>query len=35
LLAGNRYGRAVVRVVAVDVDGQVHFSILPGSVAKR
>ena len=35
LLAGNRYGRAVVRVVAVDADGQVHFSILPGSVAKN
>ena len=35
LLAGNRYGRAVVRVVAVDTDGQVHFSILPGSVAKN
>ena len=35
LLAGNRYGRAVVRVVAADADGQVHFSILPGSVAKR
>ncbi len=35
LLAGNRYGRAVVRVVAVDEDGQVHFAILPGSVAKN
>jgi hypothetical protein len=35
LLAGNRYGRAVVRIVAVDSDGQVHFSILPGSVAKN
>jgi hypothetical protein len=35
LLAGNHYGRAVVRVVAVDGDGQVHFSILPGSVAKN
>lgn len=35
LLAGNRYGRAVVRIVAVDDDGQVHFSILPGSVAKN
>ena len=35
LLAGNRYGRAVVRVVEVDTDGQVHFSILPGSVAKN
>jgi hypothetical protein len=35
LLAGNRYGRAVVRIVTVDDDGQVHFSILPGSVAKN
>lgn len=34
LLAGNRFGRAVVRVVEVDDDGQVHFSILPGSVEK-
>jgi hypothetical protein len=35
LLAGDRYGRAVVRIVAVDDDGQVHFSLLPGSVAKN
>lgn len=35
LLAGNRYGRAVVRIVAVDDDGQVHFTILPGPVAKN
>ena len=35
LLAGNRSGRAVVRVVAVDDDSQVHFEILPGSVAKN
>ncbi|MGH9155298.1 MAG: hypothetical protein ACRD1K_05525 [Acidimicrobiales bacterium] len=35
LLAGNRYGRAVVRVVDVDGDGQVHFAILPGSVEKN
>jgi hypothetical protein len=35
LLAGNRHGQAVVRVVAVDADGQVHFAILPGSVAKN
>ena len=35
LLAGNRHGQAVVRVVAVDDDGQVHFAILPGSVAKN
>jgi hypothetical protein len=35
LLAGNRYGRAVVRIVAVDDDSQVHFAILPASVAKN
>lgn len=35
LLAGNRFGRAVVRVAAVDDDGQVHFTILPGSVEKN
>jgi hypothetical protein len=35
LLAGNRYGQAVVRIVAVDDDGQVHFTILPGPVAKN
>jgi hypothetical protein len=35
VLAGNASGRAVVRVVAVDEDGQVHFSVLPGSVAKN
>lgn len=35
LLAGNDAGLAVVRVVAVDEDGQVHFSILPGSTAKN
>ena len=35
LLAGNRYAQAVVRVVAVDDDGQVHFAILPGSVEKN
>lgn len=29
LLAGNRFGRAVVQVVAVDDDGQVHLKILP------
>jgi hypothetical protein len=29
LVAGNPFGRAVVRVVAVDEDGQVHFSVLP------
>ena len=35
LLAGNRNAAAVVRVVAVDDDGQVHFTILPGSVEKN
>ena len=35
LLAGNQVARAVVRVAAVDDDGQVHFVILPGSVAKN
>jgi len=35
LLAGDSQARAVVRVIAVDDDGQVHFAILPGSVAKN
>lgn len=35
LLAGKPQARAVVRIVAVDGDGQVHFSILPGSVEKN
>lgn len=36
LLAGNRHAQAVIRIVAVDDDdGQVHFTILPGSVAKN
>ena len=35
VLAGNKYGQAVVRIVAIDDDGQVHFSILPGSLAKN
>lgn len=34
LLAGNHYSQAVVRVTAVKDDGQVQFSVLPGSVAK-
>lgn len=29
LLAGNPHGRAVVRIVAVDDDGQVHVTVLP------
>jgi hypothetical protein len=35
LLAGNAAATAVVRIVAVDDDGQVHFAILPGPVAKN
>ena len=35
LLAGDSQAQAVVRVIAVDDDGQVHFAILPGSVAKN
>ena len=35
LIAGNRFGRAVVRIVAVDEDGQVHFTVLPGSLEKN
>lgn len=35
VLAGNKYGQAVVRIVAIDAVGQVHFSILPGSLAKN
>ena len=35
LLAGNSQAQAVVRVVAIDADGQIHFSILPGSVSKN
>ena len=35
LVAGNRHAEAVVRVVAVDEDGQVHFAVLPGSLEKN
>jgi hypothetical protein len=35
LLAGNEMAQAVVRVVAIDDDGQVHFVILPGPVSKN
>lgn len=35
LVAGNRQAQAVVRVVSVDDDGQVHFTVLPGSVEKN
>ncbi|HVA43097.1 MAG TPA: hypothetical protein VNF50_06415 [Acidimicrobiales bacterium] len=33
LLAGNDQAQAVVRIVAVDSDGQIHFTVLPGGVA--
>ncbi len=32
LLAGNSQAVAVVRVVAVDDDGQIHFEILPDPI---
>jgi hypothetical protein len=35
LLAGNSQATAVVRVLAVDDDGQVHFAILPGPISKN
>jgi hypothetical protein len=35
LVAGNCQGKAVVRVVSVDEDGQVHFTVLPGSIDKN
>ena len=35
LVAGNCHAQAVVRVVAVDEDGQIHFTVLPGSVEKN
>ena len=35
VLAGNQSAQAVVRIIAVDEDGQVHFTVLPGSVAKN
>jgi hypothetical protein len=35
LVAGNQQARAVVRIVAVDEDGQVHFAVLPGSLDKN
>jgi hypothetical protein len=34
VLAGNQAARTVVRIVAVDADGQIHFTVLLGSVAK-
>jgi len=35
LVAGNGQAKAVVRIVAVDDDGQVHFTVLPGSLGKN
>ena len=35
LLAGNSQAVAVVRVVAIDADGQVHFVVLPGPISKN
>jgi hypothetical protein len=35
LVAGNMQGKAVVRILSIDEDGQVHFSILPGSLKKN
>lgn len=35
LLPGNSQAQAVVRGVAIDDDGQIHFSILPGPVSKN
>lgn len=34
-LASNSQAHAVVRAVAVDGEGQVHFAILPGPVVKN
>jgi hypothetical protein len=35
LVAGNDQAKAVVRIVAIDDDGQVHFTVLPGSLDKN
>lgn len=35
LMAGNSQAIAVVRVVTIDDDGQVHFTILPASISKN
>jgi hypothetical protein len=35
LVAGNDQAKAVVRIVAVDRDGQVHFTVLPVSLEKN
>jgi hypothetical protein len=34
-LAARYFGKAVVRVMAVDEDGQVHFTVLPGTLEKN
>lgn len=35
LVVGNHQAKAVVRIVGVDDDGQVHFTVLPGSLEKN
>lgn len=35
LVAGNGQAKAVVRIVAIDDDGQVHRTVLPGSPEKN
>jgi len=35
LVAGNDQAKAVARIVAVDEDGQVQFTVLPGSPEKN
>jgi len=35
LVAGDDQAKAVVRIVAIDEDGQVHFTVLPGSLDKN
>ena len=35
LVAGNDQAKAVVRIVAVDEDGQMHFAVLPGPLEKN
>jgi hypothetical protein len=35
LVADNRQAQTVVPAVAVDDDGQVHFTVLPGSLDKN
>ncbi len=35
ILAGNTSAQAIVRIMNVDDDGQVHFHVLPGPVAKN